>query len=169
MEMHRVLKEEADIAINIMKDTALWLQSKGSQQWSDVLEGTDKHDLKGAVQRGDVYFFTVNQKIVGMAAVWNTPTLWDQKLWKVSRQAEKIFYIHRLIVHPDYRGLNYGTEMLKKIKVYFESIAVELRLDCISSNKKLIYFYRNNGFTNKGSIKISETDEFELFSQLLNE
>lgn len=169
MEIRKAEWIDSDIVVGMLKDTALWLNEQGSSQWADVLEGTDKHDLLGAIKKGDVYLFTVAQQVVGMAAVWNTPTDWDKELWQSLDFPERSYYIHRLIVHPAYRGKSYGSQMLTILKSHFSDIADELRLDCISTNPKLISLYSRNGFTNKGTVKESKGGEFELFSYQINQ
>ncbi|MBL1224697.1 GNAT family N-acetyltransferase [Enterococcus sp. BWR-S5] len=155
--------------MGLLKDTALWLKERGSSQWGDVLEGTDKHNLLGAVQKGDVYLFSKKHEVVGMAAIWETPSAWDEELWKEVGFSGKAYYIHRLIVHPKYRGKGYGSEILTTIKEQFAKSAYELRLDCISSNPSLITLYSKNDFINQGSVKESKGGQFELFSYRINQ
>ncbi|MBP1048497.1 GNAT family N-acetyltransferase [Enterococcus sp. BWM-S5] len=169
MEMKKAVEIDGSIVMDMLRDTALWLKGKGSSQWGDVLEGTDKHNLLGAVQRGDVYLFSEGEEIVGMAAVWNTPSEWDQELWQDFGFPENAYYIHRLIVHPNYRGQNYGSRMLTAIKTYFSETADELRLDCISTNPNLLSLYRGNSFVNKGTVEESKGGRFVLFSYPINQ
>ncbi|MFD2308363.1 GNAT family N-acetyltransferase [Enterococcus termitis] len=167
MKLIKAKSEEAQTALALLKETAEWLQEIGSDQWSDVLEGKDKHGLVKAVEKGEVFFFYNNAKqLVGMAAAWETPTAWDELLWKEYGTTQKSRYIHRVIIRPLYRKEGYGKELLDALKKEFETQTNELRLDCLASNHKLVAFYKSNGFTHIGHSQDSTGLKFELFSYI---
>ncbi|MGC6770494.1 GNAT family N-acetyltransferase [Enterococcus sp. LJL51] len=169
MNIRKAGLQDTKTVMEMLKEAAVWLKSKGSSQWSDVLAGTDKHNLTEAVERGDVYLFNQNDEVVGMAAVWNLPTKWDCELWSNIGLSQDAYYIHRLIVHPNYRGKAYGSQMLKVIKAHFQNTAAELRLDCIASNDKLVRFYQEQGFRNAGTVQLENDGSFELFRCFIGE
>ncbi|WP_430603325.1 hypothetical protein IGJ02_000715 [Enterococcus sp. DIV0724b] len=151
--------------MSLLKESAEWLKEQGSDQWSDVLQGEDKHGLATAVSKGEVFFFysSMNQ-LVGMAAAWKTPTEWDKLLWKDFGFDQKAYYLHRVIIRPAYRGKSYGKELLNELKRKFSGEVSDLRLDCLASNEKLMQFYQENEFINVGSSNDWNGNEFELFS-----
>ncbi|WP_181429482.1 GNAT family N-acetyltransferase [Enterococcus plantarum] len=164
MKLKQVTIEETQIAMSVLKESAEWLKEQGSNQWSEVLQGEDKHGLEEAVTKGEVYFFyNSKNQLIGMAAAWKTPTEWDKLLWKDFGFHQSACYIHRVIIRPTYRGKAYGEELLSALKRKFLDEVSELRLDCLGSNQKLIQFYQENGFVNIGSSKDSNENEFELF------
>ncbi|OJG73243.1 hypothetical protein RV12_GL000650 [Enterococcus quebecensis] len=165
MKLKEVTTAETQIVMSILKETAEWLKDRGSNQWSEVLQGEDKHELAKAVEREEVFFFYNNEnELVGMVAAWKKPTTWDKLLWAGYGLHPNSRYIHRVIIRPVYRGKGYGKELLSALKIRFEGEADMLRLDCLASNHKLVQFYGENEFTNIGSSMDSNGLEFELFS-----
>lgn len=165
MKLKQVIIEETQIVMSLLRESAEWLNEKGSDQWSDILKGEDRHGLADAVAKGEVYFFyNSKNQLVGMAAAWKTPTEWDKLLWENVGSNQSICYLHRIIIRPAYRGKDYGQELLSSLKRKFSNEVSELRLDCLASNRKLIQFYRGNGFINVGSSKDLNGIKFELFS-----
>ncbi|MBO0471073.1 GNAT family N-acetyltransferase [Enterococcus sp. DIV0242_7C1] len=168
MELRKATTEEGQTALELLKETAEWLKSIGSDQWSDVLKGEDKHGLIAAVKRGEVFFFYNNEKqLAGMVAAWQKPTEWDRLLWKNIESSQKSCYLHRVIIRPRYRKAGYGKELLNAVKVEFENQVDELRLDCLASNQRLSRFYIENEFKYIGRSKDNTGVEFELFSYKL--
>lgn len=164
MELRKATIEETETAMFLLKESADWLKSIRSNQWSDVLQGEDKHGLADAVAREEVFFFYNSKNhLVGMVAAWKNPTEWDRLLWKTVGFNKEACYLHRVIIRPAYRGKSYGTELLSALKLEFSGEVSELRLDCLASNQKLKQFYEKNGFTNSGSSSDSNGNLFELF------
>ncbi|MBM7689368.1 GNAT family N-acetyltransferase [Enterococcus ureilyticus] len=168
MQLKKVTKTETKIALSILKESAEWLQEIGSDQWSDILQGEDKHGLAEAVERGEVFFFYNNKnQLAGMVAAWKNPTAWDKLLWQEYDPKQFAYYLHRVIIRPNYRGSGYGKELLTELKLKFKTEVSELRLDCLARNQKLIQFYLGNEFVNIGSASDLYGNEFELFSYKL--
>jgi ribosomal protein S18 acetylase RimI-like enzyme len=165
MILKQATTEQAPIAMDLLKETAAWLRDQGSTQWSDVLNGEDKHGITQAVINGDVYFYYgENEQIVGMAAAWSKASAWDQYLWKNVEVQENVRYIHRVIIRPPFRGLEYGKQLLDALKAEFKGKVTALRLDCLSSNRKLIAFYKRNEFEHVKSTNDPQKTKFELFT-----
>lgn len=165
MRLKQATITDTKTALSILRESAEWLKEIGSDQWSDVLQGKDKHGLAEAVKKGEVFFFyNSSNKLIGMVAAWNTPTAWDKLLWNDFEVEQNACYLHRVIIRPIYRGNSYGKELLTELKTKFKLEVSELRLDCLASNRKLMKFYQENGFTNIGSSNDSNGNKFELFS-----
>lgn len=165
MSLKQATIMDTTTAMTLLKESAEWLKETGSDQWSDVLQGVDKHGLTEAVEKGEVFFFYNRKKeLAGMAAAWKIPTEWDRLLWGEIGIDQAACYLHRVIIRPNYRGKAYGKELLTELKQKFRGQVIELRLDCLGNNKKLIDFYQQNGFINVGSAKDFNGTKFELFS-----
>lgn len=169
MELRQVQLEDENTVQFLLQEVAEWLKSIGSSQWNEILKGEDKHELSKAVERGEVNFFH-NQKneLIGMVAAWETPSDWDKLLWKKNGFSENSYYIHRVIIRPQYRRMHYGDQLLATLKSFFESKASELRLDCLASNTQLTNFYSKNGFTDKGIQENLNGVAFKLFSYMFD-
>ncbi|MHC5229810.1 GNAT family N-acetyltransferase [Enterococcus sp. LJL99] len=169
MEIRQAKLDEVNTVQSLLHETAEWLQSIGSSQWKEILAGDDKHGLSQAVEKGEVYFFySEKNELIGMAAAWKKPSDWDQLLWKEIGFSENSYYIHRVIIRPQYRKMHYGDQLLTTLKLYFQSKASELRLDCLASNKHLLNFYSKNNFNKVGTQKDLNGISFELFSYMFN-
>lgn len=165
MRLQQVSVDESEKALSLLRETAEWLKQSGSSQWSDVLDGEDRHGLVDAVRRGEVFFFHNElDELVGMVAAWQKATAWDQLLWKNHGLQQDAVYIHRLVVRPMYRGQAYGEQLLIALKSKFKASRTEIRLDCLASNAKLLQFYKNNGFKSVGRASDLNGILFELFS-----
>lgn len=165
MGLEKVKITQTDLVNQLLMETAEWLQRKGSTQWAEVLQGTDKHGLTTAIQKEEVYFyFNEEKQLVGLFAAWEQPAAWDLQLWEKQPLTDSAVYIHRLIVRPDYHGQGYGEQLIDEIKRFFQSTVKEIRLDCLASNQQLIAFYKNNAFTTQGTGKDLSNTRFELFS-----
>jgi ribosomal protein S18 acetylase RimI-like enzyme len=165
MILKQATKEQAHIAMELLKETAEWLRDQGSTQWSDVLNGEDKHGIVQAVINGNVYFYyDEKEQLVGMAAAWSKASPWDQYLWKAVEAQENVCYIHRVIIRPPFRGMAYGKQLLDALKAEFKGKVTALRLDCLSSNHKLLDFYKKNNFKHISSTNDNQGTKFELFS-----
>ncbi len=69
------LKDKAVIE-SMLKQAALWLQAKGSKQWSGILTGQDRHNPPEAIERGEVFLGTVDNQAAGMFVLWNHQSEW---------------------------------------------------------------------------------------------
>lgn len=169
MKIRQAKLEEVTAVQFLLLEAAKWLKSIGSDQWKEILEGNDKHGLSKAVKKGEVYLFcNKKNEVIGMAAAWENPSEWDQLLWKEVGFSENSYYIHRVIIRPCFRKMHYGDQLLTTLKLYFQSRASELRLDCLASNRKLVSFYSKNNFSNVGVQKELNGVPFELFSYMFN-
>lgn len=163
MQIRQAQPQELAKVNEILYETAQWLQQKGHTQWSEILEGSDKHQLTQALAQQEVYFFLKEENIVGLAALWNQPSAWDQMLWRDKAGADAtIYYIHRVAIRPKYRGQQLGAALLQAIKTHFADRATVLRLDCIADNPKLTDFYHSNGFSKVGYGENQQRQQFEL-------
>ncbi len=157
-----VQAKEKDIekVLALLIATAKWFQSKGSTQWSGLLEGIDTHNTKAAVNRGNIFVCKDDEEIAGMVMLRQTPSEWDCKLWELNESdLNESIYLHRLAINREYANAELGKAMLNwcQNNIIFEG-KERLRLDCIASNTFLNVFYQNSGFT-----YIGENDGYSLF------
>jgi len=148
----------------LLLETAKWLKSKGSKQWSALLEGNDVHNTSDAISNGNVFIFRQEQKLAGMVILFAEATAWDQELWS-DRILEEGIYLHRLAISRDFTGKNLGSLIMEWVN---EGIVFDrkkyVRLDCMAGNSILDSFYRNLGYHFKG-----EKNGFNRYEKLLIE
>ncbi|WP_052350372.1 GNAT family N-acetyltransferase [Paenibacillus gorillae] len=158
--------EEAAEVMSLLLETAKWLQSIGSQQWSGLLHGNDSHDTVGSIKQEEVFVCKHNNEIVGVVILKRQPSAWDSELWGSKAYADDgAVYLHRLTISRKQANAGLGAALLNwcDSAVSFKEKKV-MRLDCIASNPKLFAFYEGNGYEYMG-----QEGDFKLFQKgLLN-
>ena len=91
-----------------------------------------------------------------IACVWAI-TFSDVQIWEDSR-GDSALYIHRIAVHPDFRGNKY----IDKIVAWAKEFALKkdiqfIRLDTLGENQGLIHHYKNAGFNFLGLFNLKNT------------
>ncbi len=148
LEFKRAKESELKVALSILKDAAINLQSRNINQWKYWLDPTEKNIkwVKEGFLKKEFYFIINSSNIIGMFR------LMDEDLLYWGKEKAKAKYIHSLVIKVAYSGNNYGE---KVINILVDNAIKEgihlLRLDCNASNKALCKYYEKQGF-----IKIRE-------------
>lgn len=155
-------EENTKAILALLLDTAKWLRSKGSTQWSALLNGEDSHDTAGAIKRGDVFVAKAGEETSGIVILMRQPSEWDYRLWGDAAYPEDgAIYLHRLAINRRFAKSGLGKEILRWADsgIRFEGKDV-VRLDCIADNLTLNEFYSQNGYASMG-----QTDGFNLYEK----
>lgn len=149
--MHQATEKDREHILTLLTETANWFKSKGSSQWSGLLDGIDTHNTANAIERGDVFVCKNNSTIAGMVMLLQTPSEWDRNLWKLQDEDNTSLYLHRLAINRKYANENLGQSILNwcKTSIQFKG-KDKIRLDCIANNEFLNDFYQRAGFTYMG-------------------
>lgn len=90
------------------------------------------------------------------ACVWAT-TFTDEQIWE-ERNADPAVYIHRIAVHPNYRGNHLVQQIVEWAKEFAKANNKKMiRLDTVGDNKGLIKHYTACGFNFLGLYKLKNT------------
>ena len=144
--LHQAKTEHLEMIEALLKETALWLKAKGSLQWNGILEGKDNHGTASAIDRGEVFYGTLDNELVGMFILWDQQSEWDAALWGKD-QGNDFYYLHRLNIKRDKAGMGIPQMMINAAKDYAEKKQKRaLRLDCIAENEFLNQMYRSESF-----------------------
>ncbi|MFD7521827.1 GNAT family N-acetyltransferase [Paenibacillus chitinolyticus] len=149
----------------LMVETAKWLRSKGSTQWSGLLSGSDDHDMAGALEREEVVVFKAAEgTLLACAILQQEAEDWDRKLWGLAPgETGTSIYLHRLAINRGHAGRNLGKTVMEWIRQEMSFPGKDrIRLDCIGSNETLNTFYKTCGYT-----YIGESDGFSLYENML--
>jgi RimJ/RimL family protein N-acetyltransferase len=147
----RARLEDTEAVKQLLVRTAQWLKSKGSTQWSGLLEGEDYHDIAGAIQRGDVYVFHLGEVLAGTVILLQQPSSWDRELWG-DEGHELSVYLHRLAINRDFGGTDLGTRIMRWAESGIRFPGKDrIRLDCIADNPVLNRFYSGLGYEFTGT------------------
>lgn len=163
IEVRKAKEEDFPIVQSLLKQTAEWLQSIGSKQWSGILEGKDNHNTPEAVKRGEVYLGYIEEDPVGMFVMWDHQSAWDRELWGQD-DTDGYFYLHRLNVSRSFAGKGIASQLLEKgLEEAHKAGKKAVRLDCIEKNKYLNQFYQKAGFE-----KIRTVEDHDAGEQIAN-
>lgn len=145
-KLHQAKPENLEMIDKLLKETALWLKSKGSLQWNGILEGKDNHDTASAIVRGEVFYGTIDNELVGMFILWDHQSEWDAALWE-ENLSNDFYYLHRLNIKRDKAGMGVPHLMINAAKEYAQKEQKKaLRLDCIAENEFLNQMYQKEKF-----------------------
>lgn len=169
--MHQAMGNDINLIQGILKQTAQWLKSIGSTQWSEILEGKDNHNTSLAIERGEVYYATVDNKVAGMFILWNKQSNWDKEMWGYDRNQEWL-YLHRVNIVRKYAGTTVVQQMIEEAKqIAIKKQAKGIRLDCMSEKNYLNNLYQESGFSFVKKIEEydmgMETADFNLYDYSL--
>lgn len=160
--------EDEKTIIELILQTARWLNSMGSTQWGGLLHGQDDHNLAGAIARGEVFIFRKagEKELAGSVILQQSPSEWDKRLWGEEATNKGIsIYLHRLVVNRHYSGKGFGSEIMSWTENGIRFAGKDrIRLDCIANNEKLNRFYKKCDYS-----YIGETDGFSIYEKLLSD
>lgn len=173
LKIHQAKVEDLELIREILKESALWLRSTGSTQWSDVLEGRDNHNVPLAIQRGEVYYATIGDNPGGMFILWANQSDWDAGLWGQDSN-EQWLYLHRLAIRRQFAGTELSSFLIQAAKEVSSNRRKKgIRLDCMAEKDYLNQFYLRVGFTLIQTVKEWDTGEqktdFNLYQYSVNE
>jgi GNAT superfamily N-acetyltransferase len=128
-------------AANLLTDVVNALYKQGEPLWTG--EQVAIHKLKETYRLDELFFLTEKTQTVGVVFLQET----DALFWPERSHLRDTLYIHKLALHPEYRGKGKGHDALAAIQKYaihhgFHS----LRLDCDGAREKLHRFYQRFGF-----------------------
>lgn len=165
INVYQAKPEDTEAVLQLLIQTAEWLKSKGSTQWSGLLKGEDSHQTPEAIKRGEVYLFRQGNRLAGMVMLMQQASAWDRELWGEEGHEQSI-YLHRLNINREVAGKNLGEAIVDWAGsgIHFEG-KDRIRLDCIANNPKLNAFYLSCGYEHKG-LSSNAMGEFNLYEKL---
>lgn len=146
--IRKAVLEDIESIISLIKMRCEWLDENNINQWK-VTRTYGKDYYINKINDGKFYVATLNGKICGAFMLQ-----FSKKHYEINEEA---IYVHHLVADLKYKGI--GAYMLNKIK----EIALKegkkcIRLDNISTNKKLNEYYEKNGFKQIGIIEAEKYD-----------
>ncbi len=150
------LASEADqqTILNLIKDAAEWLRTKGTSQWATPWPSHAERDerVRHSIDAGCTW------------VVWDGPTAVATvtshrdglpMLWTEAERRVPAVYLHRLIVGREYSGLGVGAWLVDWAtrRAVAEYGAVETRIDVWTDNRALHRYYLGIGF---GFVRVAQ-------------
>ncbi|WP_036677554.1 N-acetyltransferase [Pedobacter sp. R20-19] len=116
-------------------------------------QGFSKKLVETEIAENRQYKILVNDEVACVFAV----TFNDQLIWG-DRDHDAI-YIHRIVTHPDFRGLSFVKEIIKWASAFAsENDLKYIRMDTWADNEKLLEYYTGCGFDYVGVVTMEKTD-----------
>ena len=155
---------EMDIAFDLLKEAAEWLNEKGIDYWQVWHDPTEEYKdwIKHGFENREFYFVEKDKKIVGMFRL----KFHDEMFW--GEKNDKAGYIHSFTTKRSLKGHGIGTQILKDIEDKLKSKSKNiLRLDCGADNKKLCNYYEDYGFSEASITELKE-DKLRLYEKRID-
>ena len=140
---------DQEIVTGLIEDRADWLRTcKNTTQWRAPWPDAKGRYLRirDGLLRGCTWIAWDDSRPIATVTIYldASPELWTE----VERKTDAV-YLHRLVVHRDYKGTGMGAELInwavkkgKSLNPYAEVV----RLDAWSDNTELHSYYRRQGF-----------------------
>lgn len=154
---------DAAAVLQIWRDTAFWLKSKGVSQWEYLLRGEGSDEVEQSIIAGITYI--VENSEGNAAAVFNFSSKqndWDIGLW--GARDDSAYYLHKLIVAKDHHQQQLGRQVLNWIDKNIQMEHGYVRLDCYADNTVLNDFYQRAGYKHVGQTSMGE-DAFSIYEK----
>ena len=138
--------QDLDIVLEILREAASWLLSKGIDQWRP--ESFSRQSIDEMIKHGGVYLAKQNQQPVGTITLqWSDRFFWTDDDTNAG-------YIHKLAIKPSYTGISLGRQLLEWAEQTTKAAGKNhLRLDCMFENHRIRQYYEEAGFTYRGEVK----------------
>ncbi|RKQ30876.1 GNAT family N-acetyltransferase [Oceanobacillus halophilus] len=154
--------KDSDAIIDLLANTAKWLQSKGISQWEHLLTGEENEEIIRDISNGVTYIVEEKDKIAATFNFSSKQNDWDVEMW--GKLDDKAYYIHRLAINREYQNQNLGRKLLHWIDENIRLTDRCIRLDCVADNPILNHLYQETGFTFKKYVEM-DGDRFSAYEK----
>lgn len=132
--------EDGPIILDLWRQSAKWLQSKGIKQWNPdnfKIEQIAEWLEKGA----NIYLARLDSEVVGtLLIIWTDPLVWDEL------NDQDSGYIHRFAVSRQHTGYGIGKLLMDWAENQIRLKGKKIRLDCMADNIRLNQYYQSRGY-----------------------
>lgn len=154
MKLRVAKARDQQAASKLLMEVAQRLQAKGSQQWQQILNGSEEEIITQRIAN-ETLLVAENEaeEVIALCYLYQEPSQWDQDLWEESVQPN-IYYLHRVALGNQVSGQKIGQEFIQSIQDYLSQHGEEvvIRLDCVSYLAVLNDLYQNSGFQQVGVV-----------------
>ena len=166
--VRQATSDDVPAIVELRRERAAWLSSRGSDQWSDagLDEATFTQRVSASVEGARVWVAVAEGEVIGTIAIDHhaNPGLWTDTELNTSVMA------HRMIVRTDMAGLGVGEILLQKADDVAKAEGrAWVRLDAWTNNEKLHRLYEGYGFRHVRTVPDYHTSSAALFERRVNE
>lgn len=151
MNFIQATNSDLNAILIMLKNASITLHQKGIDQWGYWQKPPQEkiNWLKQGIASNEFFFVHVNQLHIGMFRL----LFEDELYW--GKQVETAGYIHSLVIKPNFKGNQFGSEIIKIIEQQLIDKNIKrMRLDCVAYNKGLCAYYEELGFKKVGEVQM---------------
>ncbi|MEU2396108.1 GNAT family N-acetyltransferase [Streptomyces sp. NPDC007369] len=159
----RAVEKDAAALVALYDRAARWMQKNGIEQWKPGDKDT-AHFTK-YMRDGEVWLAgDAEGRILGAYELWWS----DEEAWGV--QPPVAGYVHRLMVERKTAPAGTGRRLLEHAERRIAGSGLpRARLDCVSTNPRLLAYYRNAGYRVVGEFPHKEGKDGRFYGVVLLE
>lgn len=136
--LEKATTDDIDEIINLYAERIVWFKEKGIRQWSKYLNNHPKEQFIQVIEKGDYYILKKNNEIIAGFEISTDSNFWDDN-------KSNAYYLYKVVSKVGYKNL--GSKIFEIAKNIAKTSKKDyLRIECLSSNKKLNKIYDKYGF-----------------------
>ena len=163
-EIRKANENDVKLVMEIINDAKELFKSQGSPQWQEDDGYPNEETIQNDLKHQQLYVFTLDQYIVGIAAISSIPDECYRKIQEgdwLSSIDEKYLVIHRVAVRKNY----YGRQIAYKLIEYSKELAKNsdihsIRADTMDINVGMNKLLQKCGFKSCGIIYLDRKMKF---------
>lgn len=149
-EINNVLSDEENIIfekatmnnideiINLYAERMRWFKEKGIKQWSKYLSNHPKEQFIQVIEKGNYYILRKDNEIIAGFEISTYSNFWNDN-------KSSAYYLYKVVSKVGYK--NIGNKIFEIAKYITKTSGKDyLRIECLTSNKKLNEIYDKYGF-----------------------
>ncbi|MEU9146847.1 GNAT family N-acetyltransferase [Streptomyces sp. NPDC048349] len=156
-------EKDAGQLVRLYDQAARWMQKHGIEQWKPG--DKDAAHFRAKMREGEVWIAAdPDGQVCGAYELWWS----DEEAWGV--QPPVAGYVHRLMVAREAAPAGAGRRMLEHAERRIARTGRErARLDCVSTNPRLLAYYRGAGYRVVGEFPHKEGKDGRIYGVILLE
>lgn len=141
-EIQKTTLNDWNEILNLFKQAQKLQDQNQYRVWVKI----DEKSLQEEIQNGHQYKIVERNTICFLFSVLKK----DPLIWKTKEQNDAL-YLHRMVTHPDYKGMRYFNHALNWLITFAKKHDRQfLRMDTWADNEQLIRYYQTYGFQRLG-------------------
>ncbi|MCI8641183.1 MAG: GNAT family N-acetyltransferase [Clostridia bacterium] len=130
--------KDIDEIINLYAERMIWFKENGIKQWSKYLSNHPKEQFIQAIEKRNYYILKKDNEIIAGFEISTQSDSWNDN-------KSNAYYLYKVVSKVGYK--NIGNKIFKIAKKITKEKGKDyLRIECLSSNKKLNELYAKHGF-----------------------
>ncbi|MFB4310824.1 GNAT family N-acetyltransferase [Actinomadura sp. GTD37] len=164
--------DELDVVLGLIDHAAAWLRAeKATTQWAAPWPSPDGRlkRVNEALITGETWLLFDAERPIGTVSI---KTMGQEELWTAQERETEAVYLHRLVIHRDYKGKGLGAELIDwagRAGAACQERAELIRIDVWTDNTALHAYYLGLGFEKVATRETSDrTPSGALFQRPLD-